>query len=354
MADVAPELIDAIKKLFLQHMADDAELSKKLSSVMGGSKSYTDALDFSDRVGQALSSALKEGLVPGALPDDTLYYNIAKRMLDELGGNAYDLAAEAAEQVQTNINLASGSKLKAISAKTKDGRISDLVNTVSGQTLDSALPKLTKGASELPLGAASDTMEANAEFQGKSGLRPKIIRTAEAGCCEWCSGLAGEKSYPVKNHDMYRRHPNCRCNVEYDPGSGDRKTIHEHGDAAQKRAQEKEREERIEKYNAMTAEEQKKYDAQREARQRFVEKQSTSVEKSGKIKTKYSPSPQRNTQGIQVSHAKYARLTGTMNTQFPGLSPEDGSRIIYDAKFGYVVVADGYGGLKIIRRYKLE
>ena len=64
--------------------------------------------------------------------------------------------------------------------------------------------------------------------------------------------------------------------MEYDPGSGDRKTIHEHGDAAQKRAQEKEREERIKKYNAMTAEEHKKYDAQREARARFTAKASDS------------------------------------------------------------------------------
>lgn len=50
-------------------------------------------------------------------------------------------------------------------------------------------------------------------------LTPKIIRTAEPGCCEWCSLRAGEESYPVKDHNIYRRHPNCRCQVEYYPGN---------------------------------------------------------------------------------------------------------------------------------------
>jgi len=56
-----------------------------------------------------------------------------------------------------------------------------------------------------------------------------------------------------------------------DPGSGDRKTIHEHWDAAQKRAQEKEQEEHIKKYNAFSDEEKKKVDVQRAARTRFAE-----------------------------------------------------------------------------------
>ena len=41
---------------------------------------------------------------------------------------------------------------------------------------------------------------------------------------------------------------------------------------------------------------------------------------SGKIeKTKYAPSPQRSESKIQLKPKTYARLTGVLNTQYPGL-----------------------------------
>ena len=40
-----------------------------------------------------------------------------------------------------------------------------------------------------------EMLHENADMQHKAGLRPKIIRTAEPGCCEWCASLAGEYDY---------------------------------------------------------------------------------------------------------------------------------------------------------------
>lgn len=73
-----------------------------------------------------------------------------------------------------------------------------------------------------------------------------------------------------------------------------------------------------------------------------------------KSKTRYAPSPQRQKKGIQVSHKKYARLTGIMNTRYPNLKPEDGERTIYDANYAYKVTADGYGGMIIHSRIKIK
>lgn len=66
------------------------------------------------------------------------------------------------------------------------------------------------------------------------------------------------------------------------------------------------------------------------------------------------PSPQRQVKGIQVSHKKYAQLTGIMNTRFSNLQPEDGARVIYDVKYGYRVISDGYGSLVIEQQWKLK
>ncbi len=54
---------------------------------------------------------------------------------------------------------------------------------------------------------------------------PKVVGRASWHCCEWCSALAGSYRYPDVPKDVYRRHENCNCTVEYDPGSGKTQNI---------------------------------------------------------------------------------------------------------------------------------
>lgn len=48
----------------------------------------------------------------------------------------------------------------------------------------------------------------------------------------------------------------------------------------------------------------------------------------------------------------YARLTGTLNTRFPGLKAGE-IRRINDAKYSYVVKADGFVGFETLKKSKL-
>lgn len=69
-------------------------------------------------------------------------------------------------------------------------------------------------------------------------------------------------------------------------------------------------------------------------------------------KTKYAPSKRRSSKGITVNPKKYAKLTGVLGTQYPGLKA--GEKVtIRDAKCRYDVTADGHGGMIINRRIKL-
>lgn len=68
----------------------------------------------------------------------------------------------------------------------------------------------------------------------------------------------------------------------------------------------------------------------------------------GKIgKTKYAPSPQRSREGIQLKPKTYAKLTGVLNTRYPGLKAGE-VRTIRSARKQYTVEADGYGGFKTL------
>ena len=75
---------------------------------------------------------------------------------------------------------------------------------------------------------------------------------------------------------------------------------------------------------------------------------------SGTIgKTKYAPSPQRSDSPIRLKPKTYARLTGTLNTRYPGLK-EGEIRRITSANKRYTVQADGYGGMKILSVRKIK
>lgn len=80
----------------------------------------------------------------------------------------------------------------------------------------------------------------------------------------------------------------------------------------------------------------------------------TSGGSSGKIKkTKYAPSPQRNSSPVQLKPKAYAKLTGLMNTRFPGL--EEGEiRRVFDSQNAYWIKADGYGGFQVLSKKSIK
>ena len=75
---------------------------------------------------------------------------------------------------------------------------------------------------------------------------------------------------------------------------------------------------------------------------------------SGKMeKTKYAPSKQRSHKGVQIAPKKYAKLCGTLGTQYPGLNAGE-VRYIRDASRIYKVEADGYGGMAVLSSYLIK
>lgn len=66
----------------------------------------------------------------------------------------------------------------------------------------------------------------NAEFHFKVGLTPKIIRKETGKCCKWCKNLVGTYRYLDVPKDVYKRHQNCNCVVEYIPKKGIRQDVH--------------------------------------------------------------------------------------------------------------------------------
>lgn len=227
MDDIAPGLLKQIHESFAEFIGKNPAIAQLRKAVQDGTATYIEAEDFAYHVGVALSDAFSAHLSAAALPDGRLYFNIADRILRPLFEEDHRMVSEIATQVQTALNLKAGIHIKAQTAKVDLDRIEGFINKLSAaENFDDVLWVLGDPVVNYSQAVVESVLKANVNFQGKAGLRPRIIRKAERKCCAFCKSLAGEYDYPDVPDDVYRRHENCRCTVDYDPGSGRRQNVH--------------------------------------------------------------------------------------------------------------------------------
>lgn len=214
--DITPALLESIRADFLRILGDTAPTAV----------TYPAALDYADRVGDALTQAFRLHLSADTLPDGRMYWNIADRVIRPLLEEDHALVADAAAAIQQQLNQAAGLGLLAQRAELDSDRIEGILNKVSAsENYEEVSWVLDEPVRTFSRMTVDDTLRANVQFQGRTGLRPRVIRRATGSCCEWCSKLAGAYDYPDVPADVYRRHERCRCKVEYDPGDGRRQNV---------------------------------------------------------------------------------------------------------------------------------
>ena len=217
MEDIAPKLLEAIRKDFLEILGD-----AKIQAL-----TYMAAGDYAEEVGSALAEAFRRHLSADQLPDGRMFWNIADRVIRPMLEQDHKLVSAAAQEVQTALNKAAGLGLKAQAAALDQDRVDGILNRiVNSENFADIAWILDEPIKTFSRSVVDDTLQKNVEFQGRTGLRPKVIRRAESHCCKWCAALSGSYVYPDVPKDVYRRHASCRCVVEYDPGSGRRQDVH--------------------------------------------------------------------------------------------------------------------------------
>lgn len=229
MEDIATGLLLRIKASFRQEMSDNHTIQELLKKIEEGTATYRDAEQYALQIGEALSQAFAKNLGVDALPDGKMYYNIADRVLRPMLEEDHTVVSDAARMVQESLNRKAGIGLKAKTVAVNENRIQGIVDKVSNaESFKVVAWVLDEPVKNFSMNIVDESVRKNVSFQGKAGLRPKVIRRAERKCCPWCSELAGEYDYPDVPDDVYRRHENCRCTVEYDPADGKRKRQNVH------------------------------------------------------------------------------------------------------------------------------
>lgn len=224
--DVAPALLAAIREEFTRNLGGRDRAVQLLDAIQKGAGTYRQANEYAGQVGEALADAFRANLSSAALPDGRMYWNIADRVVRPMLEQDHDLVAAAAEQVQTALNEAAGLGIKAQAVPLDESRVKGFLDRLASEAnYDDVAWILGEPVVNFSLAVVDESIRRNVDFQGRSGLRPRVIRRAEARCCRWCSNLAGTYTYPSVPQDVYRRHERCRCTVEYDPGTGRRQDV---------------------------------------------------------------------------------------------------------------------------------
>lgn len=215
--DIAPELIENVNKAFEKNCMKDGTMQAMTRKLEDGAASYADAYQYATSVGNARAKAFKSEISSSVLPDGHMYFNIADRLINDSLGTDHDMVADYAAKVQALYNDEAGISLKAQKADKDEDRIKGFIDRLdSEEDYDKVAWILDEPVRVHAMSVVDDTIKKNAEFQGKAGIKATVIRDAKSDCCGWCTDLAGDYVYPKVPNEVFARHDNCRCTLEYD------------------------------------------------------------------------------------------------------------------------------------------
>lgn len=211
--DIYPALLGKVQKAF------EAECKK--NPVIGqiqkeGAASYQHAYKYSKAIGNARAKALKASISSGSLPDGKMYFNIADRLVRDTLVQDYKSIADVAGSAQKTINAKSKIGLKTQIPEVSEDKLMGIINRLSSEIdYDDVAWILDNPVRQFCMAAVDDTIKANAEFQSEAGLHITIVRSSGGKCCEWCDSLVGVYTYPSVPGEVFARHDNCTCTVDY-------------------------------------------------------------------------------------------------------------------------------------------
>ena len=224
--DIVPGLLANIEDDFNKSFQSDDTLKTLYGKVQDGTATQADGEKFAHEVGRLTADVFHRKVTPEILPDGMLYYNIANRIIPPILKNNYGIVGEVMKQVIERMNHDAGLGIKFQEPEFESGRVHDLVWKASLDKYEKMQKMVETGLDTFTRSVADDCVRTNAEFQYEAGLSPRIERDTDGDCCSWCSDMAGTYDYKSAPKEVFARHANCGCTVEFLPGDGRRQNVH--------------------------------------------------------------------------------------------------------------------------------
>lgn len=185
-----------------------------------GVRTLAEAQRLSGKLGKSLGRILAEELLR-AFPEGAVSEEAAMAVIPPALRRNSDVVSGFVREIQKRLNEAArvpaptGTRFRA-------ERAENLARYAAGQeSFESAADTFSQLVETNSRMVVDDAVRDQAKAHYGMGLSPKIIRKAAPGCCPWCTAHAGTVAYgPGMDKEIFRRHKNCPCLIEYDPGNG--------------------------------------------------------------------------------------------------------------------------------------
>lgn len=204
---------DDIKDEFIQAITSDPVLKRIYKQSKAGGISFADANTYSIKAGDILGNVLANHQ-----PESLTEWDIENLIPQSLGmdnGFVSEIAMAAIEHRNTLDNIG----IKAQKADFNSDKAYSLVDELNkADDYKSIEPLMKASITNFSQSIIDDTIRKNAEFQTKSGVDCFVVRRAEHGACKWCQAQSGSFKYEDvsnKGNDVWRRHENCHCDIEF-------------------------------------------------------------------------------------------------------------------------------------------
>lgn len=207
------EELKALADRFRQKLALDPEIRSLSKKIADGTADFSDTSKLFWRRSVMLREYTQDTVLDLA-PEDR------QRLVEALLHRGYDDTTEALTIVQEALDEAQGLHLNPVVPKYPAER----VTTVAHALMDPTVPdeKIVRRAgapvANVNMSFHDDYMKENAKIRAKLGFKCYLNRVAAAGCCKWCTDIAGRYVYGDQPDDVFHRHDNCGCTVTFENG----------------------------------------------------------------------------------------------------------------------------------------
>lgn len=211
------ELLEAFKNWLVNDKSAQALWDK----VNNKRATYKDAKSYADRVGNEWARLLSE------YGDNAVEHldDVSKAML-----KAYSESAYYTKNLQQNLNEKAKIGIKVIEPRIDETRIASLITKLAEENANWLLG--SDVVKNIASAAVNDTIEANARFQSKAGLKTTMIRHTGGKCCDWCESIAQggrEFAYGEQPDEFFAMHKDCTCWIEYKTSKDTQKIVYSGG-----------------------------------------------------------------------------------------------------------------------------
>ena len=219
----AQELLSRVISRYRREAGRNDSIARVLRKLEdpASSLTYADAQRLAGKSGRILGDILMEELA-AAFPDGRIPEEIARAVIPKALRQNADLVNRVTREIQRRKNEAAKVPAEPPKAVFRGDRAENLARWAAKQERfvdhGTIFSQYVEQNSRMTV---DDAVRDQVKQHRAMGLSPKIIRKAAPGCCDWCTAHAGTVAYgPGMDKEIFRRHKNCPCLIEYDPGTG--------------------------------------------------------------------------------------------------------------------------------------